>query len=118
MAKSPLATVKERFGDKAGLIKAVEGLAKGDLWIDLVNADKGFGSVSNSKLLHMHDVLAAVKEQHGSRAKMIDAIAADAGRPKDSDFRSSLEGKSTIELFQIFNAGARRVANKAKKTAA
>ncbi len=61
MKKSPLAQMKERFTDKAGLLKAVEGLASGDLWIDRTNADKGLAHVSNAKLVKLHDTLTTVK---------------------------------------------------------
>lgn len=118
MAATPLATVKDRFGDKAGLIKAVEKLAKGDLWTDRLNPDKGFTSVSNAKLLRLHDVLTSVKDQFGSRAKMIDAIAEFASAAKDGDLKQALESKSSVELFEIFNASKKRSAQKAKKTAA
>ena len=42
MKKSPLTITKERFGDKAGLVKAVRELATDELWLDRVNAGKGF----------------------------------------------------------------------------
>ena len=78
MKKSPLATVKERFNDKAGLIKAVRDLASEALWLDRVNEDKGLDRVSNAKLLHLHEVLSKVKADFGSRDKLVGEIAKPA----------------------------------------
>ncbi len=108
MPNSPLQTVKERFKDKAALVKAVEGLAKGDLWIDRVNTDKGLDCISNKKLLHLHDVLSSVKDEFGSRAKLIDAIAEAEGRPKDGDYKSGLERHPTPRLYEIYRAAKKR----------
>lgn len=114
MPKSPLALVKERFKDKAGLVAAVKALATDDLWnAKRLNTDKGLDHVSNKKLLHLHDVLSAVKKDHGSRAKLIDAIVAQHKRSKDKGYQSGLENKSTPELFQLLT-----VANKRAKVSA
>lgn len=115
MPKSPLALVKERFKDKAGLVAAVKALASDDLWnAKRLNTDKGLDHVSNKKLLHLHDVLSAVKKDHGSRAKLIDAIVAQHKRSKDKGYQSGLEAKSTPELFQLLSVANKR----AKATAA
>jgi len=108
MAKTPIQTVKERFTDKAGLIKAVQGLMGTDLTVDRLNADKGLDSVSNKKLLHLHDVLSQVKKDFGSRDKLIAAIAEGAKRPKDADFTKSLQGLPTPRLFEQYRAGKKR----------
>lgn len=67
MQKSPVQTVKERFKDKQGLVKAVKALATSELWIDRVNGDKGLDRVSNRKLLHLHEILSQVKQDFGTR---------------------------------------------------
>ena len=59
MKKAPLERVKQQFKDKAGLVEAVKGLAKGDLWLDRANEDGGLGLVSNAKLLRLHEILTA-----------------------------------------------------------
>ena len=41
MKSSPLTQVKERFTDKAGLVKALESLTTADLWLGRINEDKG-----------------------------------------------------------------------------
>jgi hypothetical protein len=108
MGKTPLATIKERFNDKAGLVKALRSLIGDELWTDRLNADKGLDSVSNKKLLHLHDVLSQVKSQFGSRAKMIDAIADADKRAKDADYKKGLAARSTSQLFEIYRAGQKR----------
>jgi hypothetical protein len=108
MSKSPLETVKERFKNKDALVSALKSLASTDLWVDRLNGDKGWDSVSNKKLLHLHDVLSAVKKQFGSRAKLIDAIAATAKRAKDADYKKGLERFPTPRLFEIWKSGEKR----------
>jgi hypothetical protein len=108
MPKSPLAIVAERFKNKAALIDAVKALATDDLWVDRVNDDKGLPHVSNKKLIHLHDVLSAVKKDHGSRAKLIDAILGSEKRAKDAGYRARLETRSTPELLATLAVAKKR----------
>ncbi len=111
--KSPLNVVKERFGDKEKLVAAVEKLAKGDLWLDRVNDAKGLASVSNAKLLRLHDTLTVAAKEFGSRGKLVDAILALQNRQKDTGLRARLEGQPLPRLLDTHRAAARR-ASKAK----
>jgi hypothetical protein len=106
--KSPLALVKERFTDKAGLVKAVKELATEDLWIDRLDSGKGLDCVSNQKLLHLHTVLSDVKQKFGSRDKLVDAILEQEKRAKDEGYKTRLSRLSTPRLFDQYRAGARR----------
>jgi hypothetical protein len=108
MQKSPLSIVKERFTDKAGLVKALEQLTGDGLWIDRVNGDKGLPRVSNKKLLHLHEVLSQVKKEFGSRDKLVDAIVKGRKREKDADYRAILATKSTPALYAIVRADQKR----------
>lgn len=108
MNKSPLSIVKERFQDKAGLVKAVKELATEELWTDRVDNDKGLDCVSNKKLLHLHDVLTQVKQQFGSRAKLIDAILTQEKRTKDEGYKERLSRFSTPRLLDQYKAGQKR----------
>ena len=93
----------------------MKALATDDLWNGgRLNDDKGLAHVSNKKLLHLHELLSSVQKEFGSRAKLIDAIAKQQQRDKDSDFRSGLEKKSTPAPAQIASAGKKR----AKKNSA
>lgn len=108
MQKSPLAKVKERFGDKAALIKAIEALATDDLWLERVNADKGLACVSNAKLLHLHDVLSRVKSEFGTRDKLIDAVTEAEKRSADADYKKALAAYPTPRLMDQLQVAKRR----------
>jgi hypothetical protein len=109
MGQSPQQTVKKRWKNKAGLISELKTLATADLWNDRrLNSDKGFESISNKKLLHLHDVLSRVKKDFGSRAKLIHAIAAEQRRAKDDDYKTGLERLSTPQLLEIYTSAQRR----------
>jgi len=108
MKKSPLQTVKERFSDKAGLVKAVTELATEALWLDRVNGDKGLDRVSNAKLLHLHELLSQLKKDFGSRDKLIGEIAKLQKRVKDTDYQAALKNLSTPRLMDTYRAAAKR----------
>lgn len=119
MSKSPLALVKEKFGDKDKLVAALEPLAKdAGLWVDRVNADKGLAHVSNTKLLRLHAILSEVKERFGSRAKLIDAICEVEKRSKDAGFRKRLEKFPAPRLLDAYKSASKRVAGAKKKSEA
>jgi hypothetical protein len=107
MNKSPLSIVKERFQDKAGLVKAVKDLATDALWIDRVDSDKGLDCVSNKKLLRLHEVLSAV-QKFGGREKVIAAIQTQDKRTKDDGYKARLARFSTPRLWDHYSAGKRR----------
>lgn len=104
---SPLAEVKARFGSKEDLVKAVRGLADGDLFLDRVNDDKGLDRVSNKKLLHLHSVLTEVKESFGSRERLIDAIC-ETEKRKDQGYRDRLGRWPTPRLLDWLRAAKAR----------
>jgi hypothetical protein len=109
MTQSPLETLKKTWKNKAGLIADVKALATDDLWNDArVNGDKGLDSVSNKKLLRLYETLSRVKKEFGSRAKLIDAIAAAQARAKDADYKKGLERFSTPRLLDLLGAAKQR----------
>jgi hypothetical protein len=108
MSKSPLETVKERFKNKDGLVAAVKALAVDELWVNRLRGDKSWDSISNKKLLRLHTALTDAKKQFGSRAKLIEAIAADLKRQKDDAFKTGLERFPTTRLLEIFRTGQKR----------
>lgn len=115
MKQTPLAEVKERFGDKDGLVKAVKALAKGDLWLDRTNDDKGLDRVSNAKLLHLHRVFSEVTEAFGNRAALVSAILEVEKRTKDDGYKARLEAWPTPRLWDHYRAAKRRADRAAKK---
>lgn len=115
MKKSPLAIMKERFGDdrsdaKSKLVAEVRALADAGLWIDRVGEDKGLERVSNKKLLRLHATLSRVKSDFGSRDALIDAILTHEKRSKDDGYRTRLQGQPTPRLLDHHDAAQRRAA--------
>ena len=107
MSKSPLAIVKERFGDKQKLVDAVKALATDDLIVDRVS-DKGLERVSNAKLLRLHDLLEGVKKEHGSRAGLISAVAKAEGFEGSDAYAKSLERFPTPRLVDRLASAQKR----------
>ena len=118
MKKSPLALVKERFGEKAKLVEAVRGLATEELWLARTSADrggdKGLEHVSNAKLLRLHDTLSEVKKEFGSRDKLIDALCELEKRTKDDGFKRRLGAWPVPRLYDSYKAAKKRAARAAR----
>ena len=118
---SPLAIVKEKFGDKEKLVAAVEKFTTDDLWVARTNKDKGLAHVSNAKLLKLLTTFTAVKEKFGTRAKLIEAILETEKRVKDDGYRTHLAAFPVPRLWDLYKSTSKRHAPKeapAKKTAA
>lgn len=109
-AKTPLALVHEKFGDKAKLVEAVEKLTGEDLWVSRTNKEKGLAHVSNAKLLHLHSVFTEVKAKFGTREKLIEAILELEKRGKDAGLRQKLATWPVPRLFDAYRSAAKRSA--------
>jgi hypothetical protein len=107
-ASTPLATVKEKFGEKAKLVEALEKLTGEDLWVSRTNKDKGLAHVSNAKLLRLHATFTTVKEKFGTREKLIDAILELEKRSKDAGLRQKLLAWPVPRLFDAYKSSAKR----------
>jgi hypothetical protein len=120
--KSPLALVKDRFGDKAKLVEAVKAFVNEDLWLGRTSSDrgktKGLENVSNTKLLRLHTIFTEVKDKFGTRAKLIDAIVDSEKRGKDAGFRKRLEEYPVPRLYDMYKSSARRAKAAAAKAEA
>jgi hypothetical protein len=108
-ANTPLALVKEKFGDKAKLVESVEKLASEDLWVARTNKDKGLAHVSNAKLLRLHALFTEVKEKFGTREKLIDAILELEKRTKDAGLRQRLSAWPVPRLYDTYRSTAKRL---------
>jgi hypothetical protein len=106
--KSPLARVKEQFGDKEKLVAAVEKLGGDDLWVARTNENKGLAHVSNAKLLRLHSVLSEVKEKFGTREKLVDAILELEKRTKDAGYKQRLSAWPVPRLYDTYRSTAKR----------
>ena len=107
-SKAPLAAVKEKFGDKAKLVEAVQKFVNDDLWVSRTNKDKGLDHVSNAKLLRLHGVFTEVKQKFGSREKLIDAILELEKRSKDAGYRQRLLAWPVPRLYDAYKSAAKR----------
>ncbi len=108
MSKSPLAITKEKFGDKAKLIAAVEALATDDLWLKRTRKEEGLEHVSNAKLLRLHATFSAVKDQFGTREKLVSAILDLEKRGKDDGYKSRLTAYPVPRLFDLYKSTKKR----------
>ncbi len=124
---SPLAAVKNKFGDKAKLVAELEKFTKDeDLWVARTNKDKGLAHVSNAKLLKLHRTFSEVKEKFGTRAKLIDAILEVLKRTKDEGYKSRLSAFPVPRLWDLYKSSSKAAGaaskpageKKAKKAAA
>ena len=106
--KSPLASVKDKFGDKKQLVAAIENLTGEELWLGRTSEDKGLRHVSNAKLLRLHATFTTVKEKFGTRAKLIDAIATLEKRTKDEGYKSRIGAYPVPRLWDLFQSVEKR----------
>jgi hypothetical protein len=109
-SKTPLAVMKEKFGDKAKLVEAVEKLTGEDLWVARTNKSKGLAHVSNAKLLRLHGIFTEVKGKFGTREKLIDAILEIEKRTKDAGDRQRLLEWPVPRLYDAYKSTAKRAA--------
>src|ERR1700683_617306 len=110
--KSPLAIVKDKFGDKAKLVAEVEKLAGEDLWVSRTNKEKGLAHGSNAKLVRLFETFTAVKEKVGTRAKLIDPILQVEKRAKDEGYKQHLSAFPVPRLWDLYKSTAKRLAPK------
>lgn len=120
---TPLAQVKDKHGDKAKLVAAIEKLAKDDLWLERTNKNKGLGHVANAKLLRLHGIFSAVKAKFGTRDKLIEAILEAEKRSKDEGEKTRLGKYPVPRLWDMYRSLTRAQtpptpAKDAKKAAA
>ncbi len=107
--KSPLAQIKDKFGNKEKLVAELEKLTKDDdLWVNRTNKDKGLAHVSNAKLLRLQKTFAEVKEKFGTRAKLIDAIVELEKRTKDAGFKTRLDAYPVPRLYDMYKSASKR----------
>jgi hypothetical protein len=117
MSKSPLARVKDAFGEKAKLVEAIEKLTGDELWVARTNANKGLAHVSNAKLLRLHETFSQVKEKFGTREKLVAALLELEKRSKDGGLREKLSSWPVPRLYDAYRSALKR-SEAAKKSPA
>jgi len=113
--KTPAQIVKEKFGEKAKLVEAVQQFVGNELWVNKLNESKGLAHVSNAKLLRLLEVFTTVKGKFGSRQKLVDAILEAEKRTKDTAYASRYAEWPVARLFDHLNSVTKRNAAAAKK---
>ncbi len=113
-ANTPLGAVKEKFGDKAKLVAAIEKLTGDALWLNRTNAGKGLAHVSNAKLLKLHATFTEVKTKFGTRDKLIDAILELDKRSKDAGLRQKISAWPVPRLYDAYKSKAKKAKSAAK----
>lgn len=119
MKKTPLQLVKEKFGSKENLIQEIQNLIKkSDFLIEKFNEEKGMASVSNKKLLKIHNTISLIKDKFGSREALITELLSLKNRIKDNGFKLRLEKWSLPRLFDYYNSTIKKSKDnvKAEKT--
>src|SRR5690349_11222929 len=110
-SRSPLAIVKEKFGDKDKLVEAVKAFMSDDLWVKRTSQDRGkergIEYVSNAKLLRLHATFSEVKEKFGTRDKLIEAVLELEKRTKDAGYKKRLEGYPVPRLYDMYKSQKR-----------
>lgn len=87
--KSPLQTMKEKFGEKEQLVdRILSVITLGDEDKDTVKSR--LLAVSNKKLLRIFEVASEVKTRYGSAEKLAEAAAKAAGKAKDQAYVAKL----------------------------
>lgn len=88
-SSSPIARMKEQFGDKEKLVDRILTLiAPGEADRDAVKTR--LLAVSNRKLLRLFRVSSEVKSSFGSTAKLAEAAATAVGKAKDGAYVAKL----------------------------
>jgi hypothetical protein len=119
-SKSPLALVKEKFGDKDKLVEAVKAFVNDDLWVKRTASDRGkdrgIEYVSNAKLLRLHATFSEVQAKFKTRAGLIDAVLELQQRSKDAGYKKRLETYPVPRLYDLYKS-SKRASDRAAKAA-
>lgn len=105
MKPTPLQVIKEKFGSRADLAKQLAGM------VDKMHGDSSTAQVqarlmglSNPKLLRLYAVEQTVREQYGSKDKLVAAIVearTAAGHTSDDAFRTKITEYSKARLLDM-----------------
>ncbi len=121
MAKmTPLQTVVDKFGSKKALAEKLiailerpEGVSQDDFALRI-------STMSNSKLLRLHEIHETLNRRFGSKATLLDEIMTlhSNGKKVDEVYRKKLETFSVARLLDMHRTMAKRARREAKKAAA
>lgn len=109
MKKTPLQEVKERFGSKEELVKALAPMLVRKPDESETEHQERLATVPNKKLLHLHRVQTELQSRFTNREGLVDAICKlEFGEKKvDQDYRTKLLGLSNAGLLDRHRALSR-----------
>ena len=112
MKLSPLAKVNKRFGSKEALVKQVIPMLDKDKDESKDDFKSRINSLSNSKLMRLFDNHTRVKDEFGSKTKLVDKIM-DLKKPVnsdkiDKDYRNKLLTLRVARLLEIYRIAKKR----------
>lgn len=110
--ETPLQAVKRRFGSKDQLVDSIVEAARGASE-EIADAKERLKTQSNKKLLRIAEVTETVKQDYGSRDKLVEALSSALGRAKDSDYVNKLRTFSNARLLDMKRAADRRAKRQA-----
>ena len=110
-SKTPAQIVKERFGTREDLVKAILKLTDSD-----AGAKSRLMGSTNKKLLRIHEVATEVDKRFGGKKGLVDAMAAlqFPGSSPNPGWRTKMEGMTEKKLFELH----RQLEHRARKAKA
>ena len=99
--ESPLARVKRLHGSKDALIDALAGELARETGDSRDDVKARLAGAPNTKLLRLHQALSSLRDQYGSKDKLIQALSQARGHGKDKDYAAKLEAYSIPRLLDM-----------------
>lgn len=101
MKKSPLMMVKEQFGSKDKLVdKLLSMVERGE--DSKEEFKERLTSMSNKKLLRLHECHVVLKEKFGGKDKLVDSLLGLMKRSKDNDYGTKLKTLTPVRLLALY----------------
>ena len=104
--ESPLARVKRLHGSKEALIDALAADLARETGDSRDEVKERLGGAPNTKLLRLHQALSSLRDQYGSKDKLIQALSEARGHGKDKDYAAKLESYSIPRLLDMMQAAS------------
>jgi hypothetical protein len=104
--ESPLAQVKRLHGTKDALIDAVAGDLARETGDSRDSVKERLAGAPNTKLLRLHQALRSMRDQYGSKDKLIQALSEARGHGKDKDYAAKLQTFSIPRLLDMMRTAS------------
>lgn len=104
--ESPLAQVKRLHSSKEALIDALAGDLARETGDSKDAARERLAGAPNTKLLRLHQALTSMRDQYGSKDKLIQAVSQARGHGKDRDYAAKLQTYSIPRLLDMMRAAS------------